>query len=121
MKRGLKRLQKKWFFNDLGFRGVEFCFNPLLASHQGRVFESIVCLVRKVITALMDNKRLHGLTKYDNGLETLFREIQLVVSGRSLTRVSADADDLCALTPKSILTGSVDAVFPLDVFVSLMV
>ena len=115
LKRGLKRLKKKWPFNDLAFRGVEFRFNPALASHQGGVFESIIRLVRKVMTALMDDKKLHNLT--DDGLETLFREIQLILNGRPLTRVSADPDDLCALTPNSILTGSVDAVFPPDVFV----
>ena len=115
LKRGLKRLQKKWPFNDLAFRGVEYRFNPPLASHQGGVFESIIRFVRKVMTALMDDKKLHNLT--NDGLETLFREIQLILNGRPLTRVSADPDDLCALTPSSILTGSVDAVFPPDVFV----
>ena len=107
---GLKRLQKKWPFNDLALRGIEFYFNPPLASHQVGVFESIIHLVRKVMTALMDDEKLHNLT--DDGLETLFREIQLILNGRPLSRVSADPDDLCALTPKSILTGSVDAVSP---------
>ena len=58
LKRSLKRLQKKWPFNDLAFRGVEFRFNPPLASHQGGVFKSIIRLVRKVTTALMDDKKL---------------------------------------------------------------
>ena len=115
LKRGLKRLQKKWPFNDLAVRGVEFRFNPPLASHQGGVFESIIRLVRKIMTALMDDKKLHNLT--DDGLETLFREIQFILNGRPLTRVSADPDDLCSLTPSSILTGSVVAAFPPDVFV----
>ena len=64
LKRGLKRLQKKLPFNDLAFRGVEFRFNPPLASHQGGVFESIIRLVRKVMTALMDDKKLHNLTEF---------------------------------------------------------
>ena len=41
----------------------------------------------------------------------------MILNERPLTRVSADADDLCALTPNRILTGSVNAVFPSDVFV----
>ena len=106
LKRSLKRLQKKWPFNDLAFRGVEFRFNPPLASHQGGVFESIIRLVRKVMTALMDDKKLHNLTD-----DAIFRQIQLILNERPLTRVSAEADDLCALTPNCISTGSVDAVF----------
>ena len=69
----------------------------------------------KVMTALMDDKKFYNLI--NDGLETLFRKIQLILNGRPLTRVSADLDDLCALTPNSILMESIDAVFPLNIFI----
>ena len=47
----------------------------------------------------MDDKKLHNLT--DDGLETLFKEIQLILNERRLTRVITDASDLCALTRSS--------------------
>ena len=100
---------------ELAVIGVEFCFNPPLASHQGGGFKAIIKLVRKVMTSLMDNQKLKTLA--DGGLKTLFCEIQLILNRRSLTRASPDLNDFRALCPQSILTGVMDDVFPPNVFI----
>ena len=91
LKRGLERLNKQHISGELALQGVKFRFNPPLASHQGGVFESVIKLVRKTMTTIMDDKKLRTLT--DEGLQTLFREIQLVLNRRPLTRISTDPDD----------------------------
>ena len=116
LKRGLERLNKKRVTGELAIIGVEFRFNPPLASHQGGIFESIIRLVRKVMTCLMDDKKLRTLT--DEGLRTLFCEIQMILNRRPLTRASPDPNDLKALCPQNILTGAVDDAFPPDIFTS---
>ena len=62
------------------------------------------------MSALQEDKKLRTLT--EKGLETLFREVQLILNSRPITRVSADPNDLRALSPLSILTGCVDPVLP---------
>jgi len=114
MKRGLERLDKHRIVGDMAKRGVEFRFNPPRASHQGGIFESIIKLVRKTLVALMDDKKLRTLT--DDGLETLFREVQMILNKRPLTKTTNDPEDTRALSPQSILTGSLDPIYPPDVF-----
>ena len=99
---------------ELAQIGVQFRFNPPLASHQGGVFEAIIRLIRKTIMTLMDDKKLHTLS--DEGLETLLREAMLILNRRPLTRASCDSDDLRALCPQNILTGAVKTISPTDVF-----
>ena len=116
LKRGLERLNKQHISGELALQGVEFRLNPPLASHQGgEVSESDIKLVRKTMTAIMDDKKLRTVT--DDGLQTLFREIQSILNERPLTRASTDPDDFRALSPQTILKGTVDAIYPPDVFV----
>ena len=70
--------------------------------------------MRKTLVALMDDKKLKTLT--DDGLETLFREIQMILNSRPLTKTSNDPDQMKALNPQCILTGSVGPTNPPDVF-----
>ena len=116
LKRGLARLDKRLMTAAMAQNGVDWKLNPPLASHQGGVWESMIRLVRKTMSALQEDKKLRTLT--EKGLETLFREVQLILNSRPITRVSADPNDLRALSPLSILTGCVDPVLPTDVFVA---
>ena len=68
LKRGLERLNRKYIVGELAQIGVQFRFNPPFFSHQGGVFEAIIRLVRKTLTAIMDDRKLRTLT--DAGLET---------------------------------------------------
>ena len=53
----------------------------------------------------------------DESLQTFFIEIESILNNRPLTPVSDDPNDFSALTPMSLLHGSIDPVFPLDVFI----
>ena len=62
----------------------------------------------------MDDRKLRTLT--DAGLETLLREVQMILNRRPLTRACSDPNDMRALCPQNILTGEVEDIFPPDVF-----
>ena len=53
LKRGLERIKRREICNELTPRGIEFKHSPPLASHQGGVWEAIIRLVRKAMTAIM--------------------------------------------------------------------
>ena len=93
---------------------MQFRFNPTLSRHQGGVFEAIIGLVRKTLTATTDDRKLRTLT--DAGLETLLREVQMILNRRPLTRACSDPNDIRALCPQNILTGAVEDIFPPDLF-----
>jgi hypothetical protein len=79
---------------------IEWHFNPPQASHMGGIWERLIRTVRKVFTSLlMDTTQ--RLT--DEVLRTLFCEVESIINGRPLTKVSSDATDVSALTPNHLL------------------
>jgi hypothetical protein len=79
--------------------GVEWKFNPPGASHMGGAWERLIRSIRKVMAGVLDgHARLN-----DESLETLFCEIEFILNGRPLTKVSDDVNDSCPLTPNHLL------------------
>ena len=115
LKRGLSRLDKAQITTSMASRGVDWRFNPPLASHQGGAWKSMIRLVRKTLMSLMEDSKIRTFS--EKGLETLFREVQLILNSRPITTVSSDPSDLRALSPLSILTGCIDPALPPDIFV----
>ena len=116
LKRGLKRLDDRKITNELAPCGIEWKHTPPLASHQGGIYEAIIRLVRKTMASMVADRHLRTLT--DEGLLTLFKEIECISNNRPLTRVGTELGDVEALTPSMLLTGSVCPGFPNDVFLS---
>ncbi len=83
---------KRVFLQD----GIKWSFNLPSASHHGGVWECVICMVRKVLTSV-----LHLQTLDDDGLHTVLCEVEAVLNGRSLTKLSDDPTD--QLTPNHIL------------------
>ena len=83
-------------------QNIEWSFNPPTASHMGGVWERMIRTVRKVLTGMLVIPT-SGVCKSDEVLVTLFCEIEAMVNGRPLTKVSSDADDVTPLTPNHIL------------------
>ena len=82
----------------------EWHFNPPTASHYGGVWERLIRTVRKVMMGLLGKDcRLS-----DEALETLFCEVESMVNGRPLTKVSDSALDASPLTPNHLLMMSGD-------------
>ena len=80
-------------------QNIEWDFIPPAAPHMGGVWERMVGLVKRAMAAVIPNdSRLS-----DEVLQTLFCEIESIVNGRPLTKLSYDANDLTPLTPNHIL------------------
>ena len=77
---------------------VKWIFNPPAASHFGGVWERCIRTVRKVMKALLKQQVLD-----DESLHTLMCEVESIVNGRPITKVSDDPRDLNALTPNHLL------------------
>ena len=79
-------------------KNVQWIFNPPAGSHHGGVWERCIRTIRKVMSALLKQQVLD-----DEGLATLMCEVESIVNGRPLTKVSDDPRDLEALTPNHLL------------------
>ena len=105
LKRGLQRLDDHKITNQLAPCVIEWKHTPPLASHHGGIYKAIIRLVRKSIASLVADRHLKTLT--DEGLLTLFKEIECVLSNRPLTQVGIELCDVEALLISMFLTGSV--------------
>ena len=112
LKRGIQRLNNRKITSDLGLRDIEWKHAPPLASHQGEIYEAIIRPVRKVLESMMDDRKLRFLT--DEAFGTLLKEIECILNNRPLTRVGTDPEELQALTPSMLLTGSISSGLPTE-------
>jgi transposase InsO family protein len=79
-------------------KGIKWTFNPPASSHFGGVWERCIRTVRKVLTALLREQLLD-----DEGLATLMCEVESIINGRPITKLSDDPRDLSPLTPNHLL------------------
>ena len=84
--------------NFLLQRNIKWIFNPPAGSHFGGVWERCIRSVRKVMKALM-----HQQTLDDESLATLMCEVEAIVNGRPITKLSNDPNDSEPLTPNHLL------------------
>ena len=93
-------------------REIRWIFNPPAASHMGGVWERAIRTTRKVLKALLKQQAID-----DEGLTTLMCEVEAVINGRPLTKVSDDPRDVGALTPNHLLLLRAGPELPPGVFV----
>ena len=98
--------------NFLLAKNVKWTFNPPAGSHHGGVWERCIRTVRKVMKALCKEQTLD-----DEGLLTLMCEVEAIVNGRPITKVSDDPRDPEALTPNHLLLLRSGPTVPPGVFV----
>jgi hypothetical protein len=79
-------------------RNIKWTFNPPAGSHHGGVWERCIRTVRKVMRAITKEQLLD-----DKGINTLMCEVEAIVNGRPLTKLSNDPQDLEPLTPNHLL------------------
>jgi hypothetical protein len=79
-------------------KDIKWIFNPPTASHHGGVWERCIRTARKVMNALLREQSLD-----DEGLHTLMCEVEAIINGRPITKVSDDSKDREALTPNHLL------------------
>lgn len=91
--------------------GIKWSFNTPTASHQGGVWERLIRSVRSILTSVLGQQVLD-----DEGLQTLFCEVEAILNDRPITKVSDDPNDLEALTPNHILLLKGKPIFPPGLF-----
>ena len=91
---------------------IKWIFNPPAASHHGGVWERCIRTTRKVMKALLKEQPLN-----DEGLLTLLAEVELIINGRPITKVSDDPKDSDALTPNHLLLLRSGASLPPGLFI----
>ena len=84
--------------SELLRKNIQWYFNPPLASHQGGVWERLICSARRILHAMIGEQLVNEET-----LTTFLVEVEKILNSRPITRVSSDPNDLEALTPNHIL------------------
>ncbi len=77
--------------------GIHWTFKPPAGSHHGGVWERMIRLVRRVLSSVL-RRQLD-----DDGLHTVFCEVEAILNDRPITKLSDDANDLEPLTPNHLL------------------
>ncbi|XP_050417733.2 uncharacterized protein LOC126831129 [Patella vulgata] len=93
-------------------REIEWCFNPPAGSHFGGIWERCIRSVRKILDSLLNEQVL-----CDESLNTLFCEVEMIINGRPLTKVSDDPNDQEALTPNHLMLLRAAGSYPPGLFV----
>ena len=79
-------------------RPTKYQVDPPAGSHHGGVWERSIRTVRKVMNALVKEQVLDN-----EGLNTLLCEVEAIINGRPITKLSDDPRDLEPLTPNHLL------------------
>ncbi|CAC5375224.1 unnamed protein product [Mytilus coruscus] len=79
-------------------KNIDWQFNPPAGSHFGVVWERLIRSVRKTMNSVIREEILG-----DDGLNTMFCEIESTHNSRPITMNSDDPSDLEALTPNHLL------------------
>ena len=111
LKKALLTLNQHQVKDSLLQHGVKWSFNPPAASHHGGVWERLIRMVRCILCSV-----LHQQTLDDEGLCTVFCEVEAILNSRPITTVSADRHDLEALTPNHILLLNTKPALPPGLF-----
>jgi hypothetical protein len=99
LRKALRDLSEKEIKAYAVKNSMDWHFNPPAASHMGGAWERMIGCARRVMQGL-----LHGPVRLtDEILETLFAEIESILNGRPLTKLSDDPDDPTPLTPNHLL------------------
>ena len=88
-------------------KNIKWVFNPPTGSHHGGAWERCIRTTRKVIKAVTNEQTLD-----DEGISTLMCEVEAIVNGRPITKLSDDPRDMEPLTPNHLLLLRAGPTFP---------
>ena len=104
--KGEQELRKAFLYNSKHVlmhyttpMSIEWCFIPPRAPNFGGAWERAVSTLKRVFRAILP--KITHLT--DETLATIFCEVENIVNGRPLTKLSDDINDLTPLTPNALL------------------
>ena len=90
---------------------IDWKFNPPASPHFGGVWERVVRSVKRALVAVIGHDAVT-----DEMLLTVMAEVEGLLNSRPLTHVSADPNDLQALTPNHFLIGRASPNLPPGIF-----
>nr|XP_061785759.1 uncharacterized protein LOC133576497 [Nerophis lumbriciformis] len=99
---------------SLAQKGIKWSFNPPTASHYGGIWERIIRMIRKILSAVLRQQTLD-----DEGFQTVLCEVEAMLNDRPITRPSDDPNDLEALTPNHLLLMKGKPVLPPGLFTKM--
>lgn len=111
LREALEDLNQRKIHQMLVENGVQWSFNPPSASHHGGFWEHLIRMVRHVLCSVLKQQTLG-----DEGLTTVFCEIEAILNSRPITKVSEDPQDLEALAPNHIILLRTKPLLPPGVF-----
>lgn len=111
LRESLRALSQENIQGVLAQAGIQWSFNPPAGSHHGGVWERMIRLVRKFLSSVLRQQRLD-----DDGLHTVFCEVEAILNDRPITKLSDDPNDLEPLTPNHLLLLKGKPAFPPGVF-----
>ncbi|XP_041918191.1 uncharacterized protein LOC121682205 isoform X4 [Alosa sapidissima] len=111
LREALRTLDQRKIHQALMKEGVHWSFNPPTASHHGGFWERLIRMVRHILCSVCKQQTLD-----DEGLSTVFCEVEAILNSRPITKVSDDPHDLEALTPNHILLLRTNPLLPPGVF-----
>lgn len=111
LKQSLAALNNERIQGALIQDGIKWNFNTPAASHQGGIWERLIRSVKGILSSVVGQQVLD-----DEGLQTLFYEVEAILNDRPITKVSDDPNDLEALTPNHILLLKRKPIFPPGLF-----
>ena len=94
----MKALQAKVIADYALRRDMVWHFRPSSVSHWGGVWERMISMVRRILPAILSKTCLT-----DEMLHTVFCEVEGIINGRPLTKLSNSPDDWSPLTPNNLL------------------
>ncbi|XP_035985471.1 uncharacterized protein LOC118558973 isoform X4 [Fundulus heteroclitus] len=111
LKESLAELNHAKIQNAFVQDGIKWNFNIPAASHQGGVWERLIRSIRSILVSVLKEQVLD-----DEGLQTVFCEVEAILNDRPITKVSDDSNDLEALTPNHLLLMKNKPVLPPGLF-----
>lgn len=98
LKEALAALNHEKIHGVLSQVGIRWSFNPPAGSHHGGVWERMIRSVKRVLSSVLRQQKLD-----DDGLHTVFCEVESILNDRPITKLSDDPNDLEPLTPNHLL------------------
>ena len=111
LREAINSLNQSQIHDFLLQRNVKWTFNPPTGSHHGGVWERCIRTVRKVLRALIKEQVLD-----EESLSTLMCEVEAIVNGSLITKLSDDPRYLEPLTPNHLLLLRAGPVVPPGIF-----
>lgn len=111
LKESIQSLNHTQIQNKLLDKGIKWMFNPPSGSHHGGIWERQIRTIRRILSALMQQQTLD-----EEGLTTLFCEVEAIINDRPITKVSNVPGDLEPLTPNHLLLHKTKPFLPPGVF-----